>query len=619
VPTTDYYALAGIFRSTHVSGGEIQKYVSDWTRRDLPVPGEHRAAVDAYEKRSAQLKAQIGKLKKDIDKLKKDIGKENKPKFLGIVVDDAEATLEGKWKNSTYTPRYVGVGYIHDNKEDKGKKSVTFTPNIPDTGEYEVRISYASAQGRDDKVPVVITHAGGEKKLTINQVTTPPHQKLFDPVGRYTFKKGKSSSVKISTEGTTDYVIVDAVQFIPVDLLDGKGDADKKPKIAKAGQSAQGDMEPTDAQMKASELYKQQVMLEKALEGLETEKPGEVPVAIAARDSGEVDDCRVRVRGETHNRGDVVPRGFLRVCSPSDDAAVLGQVDTSGRAEFARWLTRDDHPLTSRVMVNRIWYHLIGEGIVRSVDNIGELGEDPTHPRLLDTLAAEFVEDGWSIKRMIRRIVTSRVYRISARHDEKSFMADPDNRLLWRAHRKRLPAEAIRDTLLMVAGRIEMTPSENPVGDFKKIAVNNSSGAWSGTIDASLATKRSVYQPVVRGALPEVMLVFDFADPDMVVGKRPVTTVPAQALLMLNNPMVTDAAATMAEQLPRNATGVDRAFLSILGRLPSGSERQRVLSYIDAESTAGLAEGAKDDKAADAAWTRFVQSLFASTEFRMLN
>ncbi|MBI1373217.1 MAG: DUF1553 domain-containing protein [Phycisphaera sp.] len=612
VPQTDYYALAGIFRSTDTIEGEIQQYVSDWVRRDLPVPGEQQAALEAYEKESKRINGQINDLKKKIAAIKKQMGQEKKVEYLGVVVDDADAKLVGKWKNSTYVPRYVGVGYIHDNKEDKGEKSATFAPDLPEAGEYEVRISYAASPGREQKVPVKVVHAGGETKLTIDESKTPEHAGLFDTVGRFRFEKGRKGSVTVSTEGTVDYVLADAVQFIPVALLDGD-----KPAVAKADSDA-----PSDAKMQASELYKVQVEYEKQLEALEKDAPRPVPKAMAVKESDEIEDCRVRIRGEAHNRGDVAPRGFLRVCSPSDAAARLTLSDgssTSGRAEFARWLTRPDHPLTARVMVNRLWYHLFGEGIVRTVDNFGALAERPSHPELLDTLAADFVADGWSIKHVVRRMITSRAYRMSTRHDDRSYAVDPENRLLWRANRRRLPAEAIRDTLLVVSGQLDSTPSTEPVKTFKKLAVDNGNGGWTGKLDESLEIKRSVYQPVVRGAVPEMMSVFDFADPDMVVGRRPVTNVPAQALLMMNNPFVLSCAAKTADTLPPGASGVDRAFMLILNRTPSAAERQRVLEYIDSEEANGVAEGGKDSTRRAAAWARFVQALFASTDFRMLD
>lgn len=178
-----------------------------------------------------------------------------------------------------------------------------------------------------------------------------------------------------------------------------------------------------------------------------------ITFCMGVQDSDSPRDARVLVRGEIDQPAQIVPRDFPQVLR--DDAAKISP-DSSGRLELARWMTQPDHPLTARVMVNRIWMHLIGNGIVRSTEDFGATGQAPTHPELLDHLATEFVESKWSIKSMIRSIATSRTYRMSTAFDEQKFQRDPDNELLWRANPKRLNAEAIRDTMLFVSGQLDL-------------------------------------------------------------------------------------------------------------------------------------------------------------------
>ena len=243
-------------------------------------------------------------------------------------------------------------------------------------------------------------------------------------------------------------------------------------------------------------------------------------------------------------------------------------------------------------MVNRVWSYLLGEGIVRSVDNFGELGQRPTHPDLLDHLTTRFVTEreqgsdfglGWSIKRLVREIVLSRTYQMSSDHDEASWQKDPENRLLWRSHRRRLPAEAIRDSMLAISGQLDLAPGASPVKGFGTLVTNNNAGAAK--YQGKDTPKRSLYLPIIRNELPSILTVFDFADPDLVVGKRPVTNVPAQALMLMNSPVVMDNARKTAEQLLSSPVS-DRkqmivgAYRTVLSRSPTEIEVQRSIAFL---------------------------------------
>ncbi len=268
-----------------------------------------------------------------------------------------------------------------------------------------------------------------------------------------------------------------------------------------------------------------------------------VPVAFAVHDSARPCNMRITIRGNAHALGDEVPRGFVRVVSQNRPGLLPS--GESGRRQLADWIASGDNPLTARVAVNRIWQRLFGEGIVRSVDYFGSRGETPTHPELLDALALRFVADGWSQKRLIRRLVLSRAYAMSSAHDNRSDAVDPENRLLWRMNRRRLDAESLRDAWLAVAGTLNVRgggpglPLEYPenTGGLRKGDVNPPSFRLA-RFRPEQEFVRTVYLPIIRSgpqAGPaEVRNVFDFTQPGEIAGQRSMTTVPTQALFLMN-------------------------------------------------------------------------------------
>jgi hypothetical protein len=315
----------------------------------------------------------------------------------------------------------------------------------------------------------------------------------------------------------------------------------------------------------------------------------------------------MQIRGNPANAGPVVPRRFLAVLSP---VAPTPFKQGSGRLELARAITTDAAPLAARVFVNRVWKYHFGTGLVETPSDFGAQGERPSHPELLDDLAARFVKSGWSLRWLHREIVLSAAYRQSSHRDPDKQAVDPDNRLLWRAHRKRVTAESLRDAMLAVSGELNRSPGGSPVAGLGYLAINNSNQASSGRDTSTL--RRSVYLPIIRNELPAFLTTFDFADPDVVTGRRSETNVPAQALFLLNDPFVKQRAAATAEKLlaDESASDSDRivdAYRLILTRTPTAEEMQRAETFI----TTGLDRGES--------WRQFVQALFASTEFRMLD
>jgi hypothetical protein len=272
-------------------------------------------------------------------------------------------------------------------------------------------------------------------------------------------------------------------------------------------------------------------------------------------------------RGNHKKPAHKVPRRFLEAIDPTPYPN-----DSIGRLEFAEDLLRKDNPFTSRVMVNRIWHHLFGHGIVRTPDNFGRLGEKPSHPELLDFLATKFREDGWSIKSMIKFLVTTKAFRASSKPSAKAQQSDPNNLLLSHANLRRLEAEAIHDSMLSLSGRIRLD----------RVA--------EGKSEPSSSLRRSVYRQMKRNSLDPFLSVFDAPVPSSTKGRRDVTNVPAQSLTLMNDPFVIRAAREFSN-LHRNGDLKDRIsvmFRNSLGRNPTPNEIKQSMDYLtvsDQEST----------------------------------
>jgi len=609
IPQADYYALAGIFNSTRTLDGYKlgNPIVSGWMLRPLDGPeGEKRlAARKKYEDQLKSLAAQIKKAKADLNTVETTASMRNVAALIGITVDDTQAKLVGTWKPSTFTKPYVGSGYIHDNKEGKGEKSATFTPTLPRTGDYEVLISYTPGNSRANNVPVKVRYAGGEKIIRVDQTKSPTIDQLFVSLGTFPFTAGTTGSVVITTNGTNGHVIVDSVRFIP------KGELEKIPAEA-MGITPEVRQQLAAAKEKLKQLEDQEAALKKSA-------PPPPRMVMAVRDDDEIADSPVHIRGNPHQLGPVIPRGVLQVASFGPKSVFPNH--QSGRLELANWLADRRNPLTARVYVNRIWSHLFGEGIVRTVDLFTLQGERPNHPELLDYLAIQFMNEGWSTKRLIRHIVLSRVYRLTADSTPGLSKLDPENRLLARANRRRLEAEVIRDAILQVAGQLDSTGGGPVVAHLPERAITNES---TGGINSDANRRRSVYLPIIRNDLPPIFDVFDFADPDTSTGKRNATTVPTQALFLLNNPFIlAQAKATATRLLAEKPSDPERlTFLYRLAysRSPTSMEIASACDFLrdyqERLASLGSAQATKDPRLA--AWTALAQAIFCSTEFRFL-
>jgi hypothetical protein len=316
---------------------------------------------------------------------------------------------------------------------------------------------------------------------------------------------------------------------------------------------------------------------------LTAKPPPKPPLAMAVGDREAIGDARLFVRGDMRQPAEVVPRGFIQVADYGTRADF--SPEQSGRLELAEWLADRGNPLTARVVVNRIWHHLFGAGLVRTMDDFGRHGERPSHPELLDYLAARFVAVNWSFKWMIREIVLSRAYQMSSEHRDKAFAADPENRLLWRMNRRRMDVEALRDSVLAVSGRLDPSPAESVVASLP----DQATGVGDKPRKPFESVRRSVYLPVIRNDLRPEFPIFDFADPQTVSGRRNLTTVAPQALFLMNSKLLQESARSLAEKLAcaDEKEFVRSAYRKILGRSPSAAEVRFSLEYLaDADRAA---------------------------------
>ena len=298
---------------------------------------------------------------------------------------------------------------------------------------------------------------------------------------------------------------------------------------------------------------------------------------------------KVHLRGNPRTLGEDAPRHFLSILDSAGKPFQKG----SGRLELAASIASKDNPLTARVMVNRIWQHHFGRGLVRTANNFGHLGERPTHPELLDHLAARFMASGWSVKKLHRTIVLSATYQLSSVYSAANHAVDPENRLLWRMNRQRLEVEAWRDAMLAVSGNLDGTlggPS------FNLADANN--------------RRRTLYGGVSRHELNALLRLFDFPDPNITSGERSVTTVPLQQLFVLNSEFMARNARALAARLAAaestNEGRVHRAFVTLYGRRPSDQELHLGLEFLNGSAQPG---------GQLTRWEQYAQVLLSANEF----
>jgi len=686
----DYYALAGIFKSTRTM--KDLSFVSNWLERPLMTKAL-QAQVEAHAQKvkacQAALKAVTDRANADLlDVLRRDAGRylragwefAQQPGAVSVaetpvqpgdpprIVVEAEKFDRGNLARDFVTYG-KGIGVIHNiSTPDEAEWDVT----IPAAGAYLVELRYASEESR----PVRLLLNGRMiRERTAGQVTGSwqPNGQRWEPQGVFLFAAGKNT-LRIECDGPIPHF--DKLLLVPAPNV-GPGVPRAAEEIAgqhnlipalvrrwaeylqrvkttpalRAWQDAPG-AEAEQAVLRAAmddpkgpltlpekpEAYYAEAAraaVKKAQEDLKAAQAAapSIPMAMAVEE-GKVENARIHLRGSTLMLGEEVPRRFLAVLAgdrqtPIDDKR-------SGRLELAQWLIRPDHPLTARVMVNRVWQHHFGEGLVRTPDNWGFLGEKPMHPELLDWLAAAFTECGrvgvwergrkdahtryacgWSLKRLHRLIMLSDTYQQSSANDPKAMAVDPGNRLLWRMNRRRLEAEPFRDAMLAVSGRLDRTMGGSLLATPNNEYVTNDQSGNAARYDNN---RRSVYLPIIRNALYDMFQAFDVGDPSAVNAKRASTTIAPQALFVMNSPFALEQSRAFAADLLSRAglsdgERVRLAYLKAFSRPSAPAETKRALAFI-ARYESALASSEPDaSKRRIRAWQSLCQALFASNEF----
>ena len=339
-----------------------------------------------------------------------------------------------------------------------------------------------------------------------------------------------------------------------------------------------------------------------------------LPKAMAVEDR-KIEDLSVHIRGDYLTLGEKVPRGVPMPFNFSDRYRVVDE--TSGRLKLAQWLTDREHPLTARVIANRVWHWHFGKGLVGTPDDFGIRGSQPTHPELLDWLASELIQSGWSLKHLHKLILRSSAYMMSTTSNSIAAEIDPDNKWLWRMNRHRMEAEVVHDCLLQLSGRLDLkmgglaaqVKTQDPTSEdleknkeiYRKI------------------TRRALYVPVHRTQVYDLFDAFDFPDPGTTTGRRNATTVATQALFFLNNDWLMQQADALAKRSSGSPKArVDFLYETTLGRVPTSAERASALNFIGRFGRSlpdSLAMVERDQKS----WAAYCQVLLQSNHFLYLN
>ncbi len=318
------------------------------------------------------------------------------------------------------------------------------------------------------------------------------------------------------------------------------------------------------------------------LAGLKTNLPPPYPFLHAVKELEKPVEQRVWIRGDENNAGDPAPPHFLSILSSGDPAAFQ---PARARLQLAEAIASPSNPLTARVIVNRVWQQHFGQGIVRTASNFGTQGDPPSHPELLDYLAAKFVREGWSIKKLHREILLSSVYALSAANSERNFARDPDNRLLWHYNRRRLDAESLRDSILSVSGRLDLKQG----GAATPLTNENA--------------RRTVYAVVSRRRLDPMLALFDFPNPNNTSERRLQTTVPLQKLFFMNSDFMAEESCALAARISvvsDDEARIRLAYRLVLQRKPFADERRAAIEFLHASRDA---------------WPLYAQTLLSSNEF----
>lgn len=630
ISAKDYYSMAGIFKSTKTM--KNFRVVADWNERPIGSKEDQKKAAeidaqkeeknkrigDLRKKKKAELKKLVearkaeyeaaGRVWLEQSKIRQNLKPVTKPNSITM---EAEKFNKGNVLKDT-TGYGVGIGVIQNNGQYPNRAEYEF--QVPEDGRYQLDIRYASGDMRSLQVYIDGRIAIQEAASEVTGGFYPQHQK-WSAEGVIQLTKGSHT---LRFERANYFPHIDQWRLTPTDLASTTSpESDLIPAVTAliADQLREGKKPEIELPENSDSLFDAPTQKEieesnEAIKKLEKLRP-KIPHAMSVEE-GKPADLKVHLRGSYLTLGDQTHRQFLSALSTVPAKSI--PKDRSGRLELADWITHPKNPLTARVFVNRVWRWRFGRGIVGSVDNFGALGDQPTHPELLDYLAEKFVnEDGWSLKKLHKRMMLTSTYMMSGKYNETAASFDPDNHLLWRFPRKRLEAEAIRDSIFFVAGKLDRKMGGSMMNFSSRAYVTDTNGRQPFKYDSP---RRALYLPVVRAAVYDVYTAFDFGDPTVMNGDRPSTTIAPQALFMLNSPVILDASKTLATKLNASKEMKDEdkirsLYISSYGRPASDAEITRSLEFLKKfEAAYGQSKDAKLN-----AWQSLCKAVMAANEF----
>ncbi len=556
IPTKDYYSLLGIFRSA--------------SAEDHPLAPD--AEVTAYRKQKEKIDAQKELIAEFI--------KGQTQQLIDVLARHTSKYLMASWKVQTKRqPDAAAAAKAEGIDEETLKRWIAYLAK-PEDREHPYMKPWYDAVAGDPSEEKVRAAADEFQKFALQLLDD--QREVEDK--NYVAFGGKKGSKDERTRQYTNIVSLPVLKYYQWRELGSEPyRKDGMNRVGGVYHYGAGQIDRFLSGVWTAHLDS----LRAELKEMEKALPPMYPFLHSLKD-GKPADMRVHIRGDGKNLGELAPRRFLSVLSKEGAEAYK---QGSGRLQFAADIVA--HPIAARVAVNRIWQHHFGTGIVKSASNFGQMGERPTHPELLDYLAAKLVESGWSLKAIHREIALSNVYRLSTEAISANYEADPENRLLWRANlRHRLDLESLRDSVLAVSGKLD----------------RKAGGAPSPLKDDNF--RRSLYLTVSRTRLDGTMSLFDFPDPNATADERPVTAGPLQGLFFLNSKFIANQAEALAERVAREAgdkqeARIERAYRLLLGRTPDPAELRLGLQYV-------AAGGAK-------AWPGYLQVLLGSGEFTSVN
>ncbi len=641
ISAKDYYSMAGIFKSTKTMDKftvvaewherpigpkepqeklkQIQESIKTKTATRDKIRSEERKALEAKLQPQKDQYVAAAKLQVEADKelasLKPALTARDGRLPAGSVLFEAEDFAGGNVAKDG-GGYGSGIGIIQNG--GTYPNVVEYNVTVEKAGPYQLDLRYASGENRSVRMYV-------NGRLALNAAARentggfyPQHQKwiaegiipLVAGVNRLKFERDSyfphidrvalvpKPGMNLTLASTASGLIPEVVSKIADQLRNG---AELKIEL------------PENAdRLFPKERAKQIDDLEREINQLVDSRPV-IPHAMSVSDAP-AKTLKVHLRGSYLTLGEDTKRGAPAALTASYPLTI--PAEKSGRLELAKWITGAKNPLTSRVFVNRVWRWRFGRGIVGTVDNFGVLGDLPTNPALLDWLALTFIsQDKWSLKSLHKRMMLSSTYQMSTKYDARAASLDPDNQLLWRFNRRRLEAEAIRDSIFFVTGQLDRKKGGSMLNLPDRAYVTTTESGQTVDYDSP---RRAVYLPVVRAAVYDVYTAFDFGDPTVMNGDRPSTTVAPQALFMLNASIVLSATKAKAETLLKDTkkTDLDRIvalFRTCYGRRPTTAEVSRSRQYLQKFKAAYERANSKTPDLH--AWQSLCKSVIASNEF----